>query len=218
MNALGVALPLALLAGAGALCRMRARADDDPGMLDAARLLEALLAADLCRLLLTALVLAPARDRGGVPFEGWDRAAFHGTQVLFLAWPFGLAALAWRLFSPTHTLAWIAALPFSLLCGRAWECYPRLRGEALADFYRFSQGVALGLALLSLAAPIRSRVGRAHLCSLLLLAGLAAELAGPYLADPFGSWWTAQATWSVVLAAVALTAIGRRPWGISAAP
>ena len=38
--------------------------------------------------------------------------------------------------------------------------------------------------------------------ALALLAGLAAELAGPYLGASF-EWWTAQLTWSLVFAGLA---------------
>jgi len=188
-------------------------------MLQVARLLELLLSADLARLLLSEAVLAPARARGAVPFEGWERVAFHGTQGLFLAWPFGCAWLAWRLFDEGWRWAWIAIPSFGFACVELAHRYPSLRGESLASWYRGTHASCIALALLSIpVSPARVRIGGAHLASLLLLAGLGAELAGPWLGDPFGSWSLAQVTWTIVLAAVAVAALGRRPWGISAAP
>lgn len=207
-------LAMALLAAAGVACRLGARAARrDAELLAAARLLELLLSLDLGAMALKLLVLEPARSGGHVPYEGAARLAFHATQLAFLAWPFGAAWIAWRLFArgPGHALlagAWGACA--LLLAAR----YPALRGEALLGAYRWVHvGCLLG-ALASLLAPRpdRFRAGRAHLVALLVVAGAAAELAGPYVAAPFASWWTAQASWSLALAAVALAATWRRPW------
>lgn len=205
---------LLALALAGAACRIRAREDRDPELLACARLLEALLCADLASVLL-ALALAPLPT----PYTGGARALFHLSQALTLAWPFGVAALAWHLFTRLRPVTWVAVLwvGSALLLARA---YPALRGEALADEYRSIQVVGLAFALSSLlgARPDRFRPGRAHLVSLLLCAGLGAELFGPYLAAPFASWWTAQATWTLTLGSVAFAAAWRRLWGRSVVP
>lgn len=210
---LGLALLLAL---AGALCRLRAWGAHRGGaeLLACAFLLELLLAGDLVSLGLRELVLAPARAAGAVPFAGLARAAFHGTQLAFLAWPFGVAALVAHLFARDRLLgpAFVGVGLLVLACFAG--SYPEMRGEALANGYRTALLLALFLALagLTLPRPDRFRAGRAHLISLLLLAGLAAELAGPYLADPFGSWWTAQVSWSLVLGAVSGAAVWGGPW------
>lgn len=212
---LGSAIVLGLLALAGALCRLRAWGAPHRGaeLLACAVLLELLLAGDLGSLALRELVLDPARAAGAVPYTGLARAAFHGTQLAFLAWPFGVAALAWRLFVRGFgwkVVAGLLALVVGVLVGQ----YPELRGAELAEVYRHLLLFALFLvfAALLLPRPDRFRAGRAHLISLLLLAGLAAELAGPYLADPFGSWWTAQVSWSLVLGAVSGAAVWGGPW------
>lgn len=204
----------AALAAAGAVVRRASRKSTFGGdLLACARLLEALLAADLARLLLAALVLDPARAAGRVPYAGVERLAFHASQALFLAWPFGAAALSWRLFSHLRTAAHVGAVWLSLSAVFA-AAYPAVRGAELASWYRWAQVGALLLALGALLEerPAGHRPGRAHLVSLLLCAGLGAELAGPYLAAPFASWWTAQASWIPVLAAVALAAAAPPTW------
>jgi hypothetical protein len=200
---------LLALALAGAACRLRARTDRDADLLACARLLEALLAADLLNLL-AARALTPLPT----PYAGPARALFHCSQFCTLAWPFGVSVLAWRLFAPgrRHLLggAWWISSGVALALD-----YPTLRGEALADTYRLTQVACVLFTLVSLLVerPSSFRAGRAHLVSLLLLAGLGAELFGPYLlAAPFASWWTAQATWTLTLTAAALAAAWRRPW------
>lgn len=208
---------LALLL-AGALVRLAAWSRRDPDLAAAARLLEALLAADAARLLLTLLVLAPAREAGLVPYSGGARLAFHASQACVLAWPFGVAALTWHLLTRLRPVAWVAPLWLAAV-GVLAALYPDLRGERLLDAYRACQVGGVGFALLALLGqrPDHFEVGRAHLVSLLLVAGLAAELAGPFFAgDAVAWWWTAQASWTAFLAACALSAWVRRPpWRIS---
>lgn len=210
-----------VLAGAGVLCRLRAWWDRDEEMLAPARLLELLLAADLAAMALKQLVLAPARIAGLVPYSGPARLVFHATQLAFLAWPFGAAWLCARLFArrkdpalapATLVVGTIAAALFANL-------YPELRGERLVDAYRWAHLFAVGVCLgtVFFRRDVDLRLGRAHLVALLIVAGAAAELAGPYIAAPFASWWTAQASWSLALAAVALAATWRRPWGMAPA-
>lgn len=211
---------LVALAGAGALCRLRARADRCGDMLSAARTAEALLAADLGRLAISSLVLGPARAAGRTPFAGWERAAFHASQALFLGRPFAIAALCWALFSNRGKHAACALAGLWIGCSiLVAVSYPELRGDALASCYRWHQlmfGIAVGLASIldDRPDPWRFRAGRAHLVALLLVAGLAAELAGPYLGDAFASWWTAQVSWIPILLGVALAAAWGRTWRI----
>lgn len=212
------AAAIVLLALVGALVRGRAVAGRDPGLLDCARLLEALLACDLARLALEAAVLGPAAAGGRLPYVGAERAAFHLSQALFLAWPFGAAWLSWRLFAPCPgALPWlVGGAPWVISAARLALGYPALRGGPLGDAYRWLSvlGVCLALSALLAERPPDFRAGRAHLVSLFVTAGLAAELAGPYLGDAFASWWLAQATWIPVLVAVALAATWRAPrWG-----
>ncbi|RTL30568.1 MAG: hypothetical protein EKK55_01820 [Rhodocyclaceae bacterium] len=213
---LAMLVAFGLLTVAGVACRLAANDRGDGPLLDVARLLEVLLGADLVRWALSLAVLEPARALGRTPFEGATRWAFHATQALFLAWSFGVVVLAWRL---------LARGPFARVFAGVWAAiaallaagYPELRGAALGDLYRWIQLAAIGLALLAVAAPRPRtfRAGRAHLCTCFLIAGLGAELAGPYLAkNVFTAWWVAQATWMPVLVAVALAATWSRPWGL----
>jgi len=200
---------LAALAGAGALCRLRGRTGQCAGMPSAARALELLLSAEVVRLGLKVFVLAPARAAGRVPFEGAERCVFFAQQSLFLARPLLAAALCWHLLARTSP-ARFAAIWIGLSIAFALS-YPELRGEALAGWYSRAQVAGIVIALASIPAA-RGRIGRAQLVAFLLVAGLAAELAGPYLGDAFASWWTAQATWLPILLVVALVAVWGRTW------
>lgn len=200
----------AFLALALAALALRLRAAREPDCLAPARLLGALLAADLLRLALASAALAPARLRlGGAPYEGVARLAFHASQALHLAWPFGCAWLAARLWRGPGRLAVAGAWAGASL-GLAAR-YPALRGPALLREYAALSGLAAlaGFASALLGErPEGWRPGLAHLASLLLLAGCAAELAGPYLGGEAGAWWwTGQASWVGVLGAVALAAM-----------
>lgn len=203
------AVALIALALAGAACRARARSDRDADLLACARLLEALLGADLLNLAASAL-LAPA----ATPYAGAARALFHASQALTLAWPAGVAALAWHLFTRLRPVSWVS-VPWTACTALLALDYPALRGEALGDALRWLlvAWFVFGLASLLGARPDRFRPGRAHLVCLTLLAGVGSELAGPYLGAPFAAWWTAQATWTLTLTVAAVAASWRRPWG-----
>lgn len=200
---------LLALALAGAACRLRAWADRDADLLTCARLLEALLVCDALNLL-AVRVLTPLPT----PYTGTARALFHASQALTLAWPAGVAALSWHLLTRLRPVTWMLAPWVGATALLALQ-YPTLRGEALGDALRRCQaaGLIIGLAALLGARPDRFRPGRAHLVSLALLAGVGAELAGPYLGDPFGGEWDlARATWIFTLGGVTFAAAWRRPW------
>lgn len=201
---------LLALALAGAACRLRAWADRDADLLACARLLEALLVCDALNLLAVA-ALTPLPT----PYTGGARALFHVSQALILAWPAGTAALSWHLLTRLQPVTWML-VPWLGTTAVLAHQYPALRGEALGDALRHLQAAGLALGLLALlgARPDRFRPGRALLVSLALLAGVGAELAGPYLGDPFGGQWDlARATWILTLGSVAFAAARRRPWG-----
>lgn len=200
---------LLALAAAGGACRFSGWARRDADLRACARLLEALLAADLLNLL-AVRILTPLPT----PYAGATRALFHASQALTLAWPAGVAALAWHLFTRLRPVSWVS-VPWAACTALLALDYPALRGEALGDALRWTVvgWFAFGLASLLGARPDRFRPGRAHLVCLTLLAGVGSELAGPYLGAPFAAWWTAQATWTLTLTVAAVAASWRRPWG-----
>jgi len=206
---------LAALAAAGVVVRLTAHRRSDRELRWCAAALEALLTSELGKLALSALVLGPARAGGRVPFAGWERGAFSAHTALTLAAYALPAALCWQTFTRLRPALWVAVpwVGCSALLARA---YPELRGDALLAALRWHLVGALALALVGVflgERPDRFRVGRAQLVALLLLAGPAAELAGPLLRrDPVARWELAQVTWTVVLAAAALAAAWRRPW------
>lgn len=180
-----------------------------------------LLAADVARAALAALVLAPARLRlGGAPYGGLPRVAFHAEQALHLAWPFVALGLCGHLLTEVRRRAWgfAAILWGSVALGFA-ATYPAVRGEDLIRGYRGVQAVACGLAAVTSVLgrrPPGFRAGPEHLAALLLVAGCAAELAGPYL-HAGGPWWLAQVTWPLALAGVCLALARGRPWATARA-
>lgn len=206
---------LLALAAAGVVTRLASYFRADRALRWCALALEAQLASELGKLALSTLALDPARGAGRVPFSGWERAAFHAHTALTIASWAVPAALCWQTFTRLRPALWVAVpwLGCAALLGAA---YPGLRGGALLDALRWHLvgSVAFALAGVFLGErPDRFRIGRAQLVSLVLLAGPAAELAGPLLhPDPVARWALAQATWTVVLAAAALSAAWRRQW------
>ncbi len=163
-------------------------------------------AVDLVRTMLATYVFAPYRiEHGLAPFEGAARVAFHIEQALVLS---RLALLAWLAWTALTTArSWPVLLPgwvtaTSLLA--AW--YPTVRGEALGAVYRALTVAAVLVGAVAIPCASKGR-GRAPFVSLVLLGGLGAELAGPYLGSPF-EWWTAQLTWCIVFAGLSFTFAG----------
>lgn len=164
---------------------------------------------DLVRLLLATLVLAPWKiAHGNVPLTGGARLAGHLEQGLLLGSWFGIAALAGWFFTRAPLLAGVLYTAALVACVHG---YPELRGEALGSFYRILTVVAVGLALLAIARK-RLPVGLAHLVVLLLVAGLTATLAGPFLGSPFKDWSLAQLTWTVFVGLIVLVQGGWLLW------
>ena len=206
---------LAALAAAGVVVRLTAHRRSDRELRWCAAALEALLTSELGKLALSALVLGPARAGGRVPFAGWERGAFSAHTALTLAAYALPAALCWQTFTRLRPALWVA-VPWVGCSALLANAYPGLRGGALLDALRWHLVGSVTFALIGVflgERPDRFHLGRAQLVSLVLLAGPAAELAGPLLhRDPVARWALAQATWTVVLAAAALAAAWRRPW------
>ena len=137
------------------------------------------------------------------PYDGIDRAAYHVTQVLFLAWPAGVAALAvWTLArrspGPLAALWGIAALA---VCG----AYPALRGNSLEALYRFLHVAAFGIGILSFViyAWKRPYPLLEHACALMLVVGELVVLAGAYTLGVWHYWEdAAQPTYAITFGAL----------------
>jgi hypothetical protein len=119
---------------------------DRPGHRPVGLLLSVGVVADLVRRAISVLALEPFRAaNGAAPFAGSARLAFHLEQVLFLAWPAGLVAVA--LVTLAHRRPWGAfAAQLAANLGLA-AAYPAIRGAMLAKAY-------LGLELVALAAVV----------------------------------------------------------------
>lgn len=140
------------------------------------------------------------------PFTGLTRILFHVDEALYLVGPVALAWMAVQLFlgaGGAHVLGAAGAAWVGLCVG-----YPEIwRGHALALAYlgaHLLAQVALLLAALAwyLRWPGRWMSASGYLL-MLLAAGDAVVIVGPYAGDPYGSW----ASGWLALFAVHLTAI-----------
>jgi hypothetical protein len=165
-----------------------------------------------------ALLNAPAYAAAhGAPLTGLGRALFHADEALFLAWPFGLAALAALVFLEEPHRRRVAALVGSMwgLSSLALAlAYPMFRGPALGRVY-------LAVELTSLAAIIASgwswwqRWEKPSLVegSVIILGTV--ELGAVIQWSPFGKGWDAQVTSYLVGYATLILFHGGELWGPS---
>lgn len=157
---------------------------------------------DVARETIGALVLRPYRAaHWPAPYTGAARVAFHLEQAAFIAWPAIVCALAWS--SLSRSRAWPVLASWSAAAAALVLLYPEVRGEPLGRVYRALTVLAVLGGAAALLRVTRAP-GRAGIVSLALLAGVAAELAGPYLARPF-EWWPAQLTYAIVFTGLSLT-------------
>ena len=87
---------------------------------------------DIVRPALSILVLGFGPP-GGLPYQGFERLCFHMEQAVFVAWPFGITALA------LHTLAgrrvWPIAVAYLVAVAGLALGYPTVRRELLQSVY-----------------------------------------------------------------------------------
>lgn len=117
------------------------------------------LVADVVRRALALFVFDPARATfGRAAFAGSTRALFHLDEALFMAWPFGLAALGAVVFleRPRRVLMAVAVTYGASVTALAVG-YPALRGAALARAYTAAELAALAVVAASGAAWWRRR-------------------------------------------------------------
>lgn len=172
--------------------------------------------ADVLRRAFAVLVFAPARAAlAGRPFVGWTRAVFHIDELLFLAWPFGLAAVACIAFFERPRRA-VAALftAYALACAVLAAGYPTIRGGRLAGVYAAVQLAALVVVLV---AGAGAWARRAHpeltMGSVMILGGVeaGAVLAWGHAPMPFG-WDFAATVYLVGYGALFLVHLGVVLW------
>jgi hypothetical protein len=113
------------------------------------------LVADLLRWPLWIFVLLPARQaEPDLPFRGWARVAFHVQEVLVIAWPAGLAAIAaLMLLDPPAGRRGARAILFiyTAIIAVLIAAYPLASGAVLAR-------AVLGLELAALAVVLAAGV------------------------------------------------------------
>jgi hypothetical protein len=178
----GVAL---LLAAVTAVALARRRVDYRP----LALFLAGVVVAQFVRLALLVAVLQPATDAGRLPFSGWERAAFHLEQALFIAFPLGLTALAVRVLARWRAwpvaVVWLAAVAVLALG------YPTIRRELLQSVYLAIELAALLVALVAAASWWKSsaRGGPPDDAVLLCVAVELGAVGGPYAAGLIDVTW-----------------------------
>ena len=179
----------------------------------AAVLLSVEVAANVVRQAL-ALLNAPAYAAAhGAPLTGLGRAFFHTDEALFLAWPFGLAAVAALVFLEEPHRRRVAALVGSMW-GLSALAYPMIRGPLLGRVY-------LAVELTSLATILASgwswwqRWERPSLVEGSVIILGAVELGAVIQWSPFGKGWDAQVTSYLVGYATLILFHGGELWGPS---
>lgn len=122
------------------------------------------------------------------PLVGLARFVGHVRQGLYLAWPFGFAALVVTVFSGRFPrvipLAYVVTLA-ALVLG-----YPTLGGELLRRVYLGIELAALAVAVAAITqwAWRRESPTLPHVMTILLLSGETGLLLGPWHHDIFAGW------------------------------
>jgi hypothetical protein len=142
------------------------------------------------------------------PYTGLTRSAFHVEQALLLAWPFGLAALAWIIFGRRSPR--LAARLYLVTAVALAAAYPHVRGPRLRLCY-----LAIEIAtLLAAAAAVavwawrRERPRLEHGVVLCLLGVGAAKLKPVWGGDLFTSWARSWPMHAALYAGITLLHVG----------
>ncbi|WP_437998253.1 hypothetical protein WMF26_48390 [Sorangium sp. So ce185] len=179
---------LALVAAALAVVLARRNPEHRP----VAAFLILSLASDVVRNRLIAWVLQPARAAlGSAPFTGWVRVAADVDGALFVAWRAGIAALAVWMF--VRRRPWGVLAAYAAAVGFMVATYPR--GAVLHRFYLATELASLCVALGGFLVWLRSdrKTTVPAVCTAVIVAiELAFVTGGPYRADIFTGWISAQ--------------------------
>ena len=165
--------------------------------LPVALLLTFALVSEAVREALRELVFIPYYPKlAGAPAHGWLRVAAHLEQALFIAWAFGITALAVWAFAQRRPWAVLGAYLFTVaavLLG-----YPVVRGRLLRQVYLGVEMATLCIAIgcLVLWARKRERWGLQHLVTGTIIVAEVVMLPGPFRGNIFQDWDRA---WAVLL-------------------
>jgi hypothetical protein len=170
------------------------------------------LVVDVVREAIQVNVLQPARAATGFgPFGGAARIAFGVDEVLFLAWPAGLAACTLWIF--LNRRPWAVAPVYGIVAIAVAGAYPALRGATLARVY-------FGVELAAIAIGVGSFITWAwkrrtpNLTTGILFLVVAIEIATllPFRKGPFAYWPMAQASY-LTFYVVLIMVYGGVLWG-----
>ncbi|MFT3765461.1 MAG: hypothetical protein QM820_08105 [Minicystis sp.] len=181
----------AVLAGVGA----RGRAEHRPFALFLGAMA---IAAAVRWVLLTWWVVPFQATFPDVPLTGGALLAAHADTALFLAWPAGIAATAVAVY--LRRRPWIVAGAWAVAAIAIAAAYPSTRGDVLRRCYLAAELVALAVSFGAIGtwARLRESVTLTRACVLLLVLFEMSTLLGPWLGDPFSTWWKAQILYAML--------------------
>lgn len=136
------------------------------------------------------------------PLAGWARAAAHLDDLLFLAWPAGLAVVAVHVLARAPRWSWAPAAALAAIVAGLAGAYPVTRGDVLRRCYLAAELAALAVGVFGVVQWARrgERATPALLCAAFLVLGHFVVLVGPYRFGLFGSaWYTAQVGYLLIL-------------------
>lgn len=130
-----------------------------------------------------------------VPYAGGYRVAFHLDQALFLAWPFGLDALAigLSLRGNAKPLLSFLAVTYGFVFAGIVVSYPAIRGADLGVVYAMINAYCLLASVTTFALFVVSgaTITATRRAVWSLLVADVVTMVGPYLLSPYRYWWIA---------------------------
>lgn len=136
------------------------------------------------------------------PLTGAALAATHVDTALWLAWPAGLTAMAVAVYLKRRP--WIVAGVWAVATVAIAAAYPVTRGDVLRRCYLAAllASLLVSFGAIGMWAGKRESVTLPRACVLLVVLFEASTLLGPWLGDPFRTWWKAQILYSMLYGAL----------------
>jgi hypothetical protein len=156
------------------------------------------IAAALRWVLLTWWVVPFQASFPDAPLTGSALLAAHLDTALWFAWPAGLAGSAVAVFLKRRP--WIVAGAWVVATAAVAVAYPATRGDALRRVYLAALLLSLVVSYgaIGMWARKRESVTLPRTSVLLIVLFETSTLFGPWLGDPFATWWKAQILYSML--------------------
>lgn len=132
------------------------------------------------------------------PLTGGALIAAHVDTALWLAWPAGLAAMAIAVY--LRRRPWVVLGAWVVATGAIMAAYPATRGDTLRRCYLAALLLSLVASFGSIGTWARKRESMTlpRACVLLVVLFETSTLFGPWLGDPFATWWKAQILYAML--------------------